>query len=113
MSDIRFIMIGVVVISVGFVIFGFLGEDFQTSNLETNEFGDCFDYSSEEPIPIDCSEKMQDQTIFLGIVLALIAGGIISLIKGIRGDWDNKVKPEDMVGPSRGNSNSENKKDGD
>lgn len=106
-------MIGVVVISVGFVVLGVLGENFQTANLETDEFGDCFDYSNEEPIPIDCSEKMQDQTIFFGIVLALIVGGIISLIKGIRGDWDNKVKPEDMVGPSRGNGNNENKTDGD
>jgi hypothetical protein len=26
---------------------------------------------------------------------------VISLIKGVRGNWDNKVKPEDMAGPSK------------
>jgi len=29
----------------------------------------------------------------------LIICGIIAMIKGIRGTWDQDVKPEDMVGP--------------
>ncbi len=33
--------------------------------------------------------------------MSLVGIGVIALIKGLRGDWDNKVNPEDMVGPSR------------
>jgi hypothetical protein len=40
-----------------------------------------------------------DQTVFFGLILSFVILGIISLIKGTRGDWDNKVKPEDMTGP--------------
>lgn len=104
MSDIRFIMIGIGLIFSGFLILGIFGENYQTSNIETNEFGNCFKYSEDsEPIPIDCSEKMAEQNLFFGLVIALIAGGIIGLVKGVRGDWDSRVKPEDMVGPSRDN----------
>ena len=106
MSDIRLIMVGIVMIFFGFIILGVFGGNFQTSNIETSEFGNCFDYSNnEKPIPIECSEKIWNQSIFFGIIIILIVGGIISLVKGIRGDWDNRVKPEDMVGPSRDNQN--------
>jgi hypothetical protein len=37
--------------------------------------------------------------LFFTLVLVLIAAGIIALIKGVKGKWDNEVKPEDMVGP--------------
>ena len=30
----------------------------------------------------------------------MIICGIASLLKGIKGKWDQNVKPEDMVGPS-------------
>ena len=30
----------------------------------------------------------------------LILCGIASLVKGMRGRWDQDVKPEDMVGPN-------------
>lgn len=104
MSDIRFVLIGVAVIFVGFLILGIFGENYQASNIETNEFGNCFEYfEDKEPIPVDCSAKSSEQTLFFGIVIALIVAGIIALIKGVRGDWDSKVKPEDMVGPSRDN----------
>ena len=104
MSDIRFVLIGVGLIFSGFLILGIFGENFQTSNIETTEFGDCFEYSEDrEPVPIDCSAKMFDQSLFFGIVIGLISAGVIALIKGVKGDWDNKVKPEDMVGPSRDN----------
>jgi hypothetical protein len=42
-----------------------------------------------------------DQTVFFGLVMTFIISGIISLIKGVKGDWDNKVKPEDMAGPNK------------
>ena len=38
--------------------------------------------------------------IIFTIVILLIVGGIGSLVKGIKGRWDQDVKPEDMVGPS-------------
>ena len=114
MSDIRFIMIGAGLVFAGFIILSIFGENFQTANIESEEFGNCFEYSdNQEPIPIECSEKIIDQNIFFGLIISLIIGGAISLIKGLRGDWDSKVKPEDMVGPGRDNrtegNNSDNK----
>ena len=104
MSDIRFIIIGIGLVFSGFLILGIFGEDYQIVSIEISEFENCFEYSGDdEPISIDCSEKIFSQNIFFGLVLALIAIGIIALIKGVRGDWDSKVKPEDMVGPSKGN----------
>ena len=104
MSDIRFIMIGGAVIFSGFLILGIFGENYQSSNIETREFENCFEYSDDyEPISIDCSEKVFSQSVFFGLVVTLIVIGIIALIKGVKGDWDSKVKPEDMVGPSKDN----------
>ena len=40
--------------------------------------------------------------IIFAVVTLLIVCGITSLVKGMRGGWDQDVKPEDMVGP--GNS---------
>ena len=104
MSDIRFIMIGAALIFSGFLILGIFGENYQSSNIETSEFENCFKYSGDnEPIAIDCSEKIFSQNIFFALVVTLIVIGIIALIEGVRGDWDSKVKPEDMVGPSKDN----------
>jgi hypothetical protein len=97
-------MIGVALIFSGFLILGIFGENYQSANIETSEFEKCFEYSDDnEPVSIDCSEKILSQNIFFGLVVALIAIGTIALIKGVRGDWDSKVKPEDMVGPSKDN----------
>jgi hypothetical protein len=104
MSDIRFIIIGAAVVFSGFLILGVFGGNYQNVNIQTNEFRDCFEYfEDKEPITIDCSEKTFQQNIFFGMVISLIVVGILLLIKGLRGDWDNKVKPEDMVGPNRDN----------
>ncbi|GKS66508.1 hypothetical protein YTPLAS73_00550 [Nitrosarchaeum sp.] len=100
MSDMRFIILSVGLIFAGFLILGVLGHNYQTANIEATEFGDCYDYNSgPNPAPINCSFKMLDQVLFFGLVLGFIVAGIIALIKGIRGKWDNEVKPEDMVGP--------------
>lgn len=107
MSDMRFIILGIILIFVGFVVLGGFGHNYQAATLESNEFGTCYEYSDNSPpIEINCSFKTFDQTVFFGIVIGFIGAGIISLIKGTKGDWDNRVKPEDMVGPGR-NQNSD------
>ncbi len=104
MSDIRFIIIGILLIFSGFLVLSIFGENYSASSIETSEFENCFEFSEDsEPIPIDCSVKIFEKNAFFGLVIALIAGGILALVKGVRGDWDSKVKPEDMVGPSRDN----------
>lgn len=109
MSDIRFIMIGAVVVFSGFIILGIFGENYQRANIQTNEFGNCFEYfEDKEPVQIDCSKKMFDQNIFFGVVISLIIIGVVLLIKGLRGNWDSKVKPEDMVGPNKDNRSDGN-----
>ena len=103
----RFTIIGIVLVFVGFIILGGFGQNFQAATLESNEFGTCYEYSDNmPPVEINCSFKIFDQTIFFILVLGFIGTGIISLIKGVKGDWDSRVKPEDMVGP--GNNQNEN-----
>ena len=107
MSDMRFIIAGIILTFVGFLILGVFGHNFQAATLESNEFGTCYEYYDDSPpVEINCSYKIFDQTVFFGMVLGLIAAGIISLIKGVRGDWDNRVKPEDMVGPGNNQNNN-------
>ena len=101
MSDMRFVIIGIVLVFVGFLVLGVFGHDYQAATLESNEFGTCYEYFEDRPpIEINCSFKIFDQTLFFGIIIGFIGAGTISLVKGVRGDWDSKVKPEDMVGPS-------------
>lgn len=96
----RYIIIGIVFIFSGFLILGVFGHDYQIANIEASEFGECYeDYDDKEPVTVSCSSKIFDQTLFFAIVLVLIVSGIISLVKGVKGKWDNEVKSEDMVGP--------------
>jgi len=100
MSDTRFTMIGIALVFVGFIILGVFGQDYQAATLESNEFGTCYEYSDKEaPIEINCSFKIFNQTLFFALIIGFIGAGIIALVKGVKGNWDNKVKPEDMVGP--------------
>ena len=105
----RFVIIGIALAFTGFLILGVFGHNYQAATLESNEFGTCYEYSDDKvPIEINCSIKIVDQTAFFVLVIGFMGAGIIALIKGARGDWDNKVKPEDMVGPGRSdNGNSE------
>lgn len=108
MSDMRYIIISIILIFSGFLILGVFGHDYQIANIEASEFGKCYEYyDNKEPVEIDCSSKTFEQMIFFTIVVGLIAVGIISLIKGIKGKWDNDVKSNDMVGPG-GDKNLEN-----
>jgi len=108
MSDMRFVIIGIVLVFVGFLTLGVFGSQFQAATIESNEFGTCYEYFNDKPpIEIDCSFKVFDQAIFFGIIIGFIGAGIISLVKGAKGDWDNKVKPEDKVGPDRNQSDDD------
>lgn len=101
MSDMRYIIISIVLIFSGFLVLGVFGHDFQIANIEAKEFGKCYEYyEDKEPVAINCSSKIFDQILFFIVVITLIVCGIVSLIKGIKGKWDNDVKSEDMVGPS-------------
>lgn len=108
MSDMRYIIISIILIFSGFLILGVFGHDYQIANIEASEFGKCYEYyDNKEPVEIDCSSKTFEQMIFFTIVVGLIVVGIISLIKGIKGKWDNDVKSNDMAGPG-GDKNLEN-----
>jgi len=111
MSDTRFIIIGILLTFVGFLVLGVFGHDYQAATLESTQFDTCYEYSDNmPPVEINCSIKIFDQIIFFGIVTIFIGSGIIALVKGVKGNWDNKVKPEDMVGPSRNqNEDSDDK----
>ena len=101
MSDMRYIIASVLLVFLGFLILGLFGHEYQAANIESSEFGDCFEYSdNKEPAEINCSNKLLDQILFFGLVFTSIGGGLVCLLKGIKGKWDNEVKPEDMVGPS-------------
>ena len=100
MSDIRFVMIGVVVLSVGFIVMAVFGSQYQDITVQTKEFSECYEYTDENvAVKVDCDEQLQSRNlIFVAVIGILVAGGIL-LVKGIRGTWDNDVKPEEMLGP--------------
>ena len=107
MSDIRFIMIGVVVITIGFIILGVYGTQFTEITVQTSEFTDCFEYPEDTPpIRISCDEKIQSKNMFFALVIGFLIAGGLSLLKGIIGKWDQDVKPEEMLGP--GNDKKDN-----
>ena len=66
MSDMRFIIAGIVLVFAGFLILGGFGHNFQAATLESNEFGTCYEYSDDSPpVEINCSFKIFDQTVIL------------------------------------------------
>ena len=102
-SDTRFIMVGVALVFAGFIVLGVFGGSFVSGTVEQTQFGDCYDYSDErEPVPVSCDQLLQEKSLFFALVLALIGAGIASLVKGVRGRWDQDVRPEDMLGPGGG-----------
>ncbi len=109
MSDTRFIIIGIVLIFVGVIVMSSFGHDYQAASIESDEFGVCYEYFDDmPPVEIGCDSKTFNQTLFFGAVIGFIGAGVIALIQGVRGNWDSKVRPEDMVGPSSSNNNSNN-----
>jgi len=107
-SDIRFTMLGIALIFVGFIVLGVVGSQFDTYTIEAEEFEDCFEYSEDAPPKkIDCDVKLQGKFVLTAVVVGLIATGIVLLIKGVKGRWDQDVKPKDMVGPGNSRSKSD------
>ena len=112
MSDTRFTMIGIGLIFAGFVILGIFGSTYFNASIEAEEFETCFEYFDDRPpIEVPCDVQFQNKALFTGLVLALVGAGIVFLIKGVKGKWDQDVKPQDMVGPS--NPSSPNNSDED
>ena len=103
-------MIGIGLIFAGFIILGIFGSEYFDATIQAEEFGDCFDYFDDKPpIQVDCDVKLQKKIAFSGAVIGLVGVGIAALVKGVKGRWDQDVKPEDMVGPG-GPSNSDSSK---
>ena len=101
MTDTRFIILGVGLIFTGIIVLTVFGPQFDEITLQ-EEFRDCYEYHTDAPpTEIDCDIAFQNKMSFFAIVALLIICGIASLVKGIRGRWDQDVKPEDMVGPNR------------
>ena len=114
MSDTRFTMIGVGLIFAGFMVMSIFGAGFFANSIESQEFEDCYEYFEDKPpVEVSCDVKLQDKTMFFALVIGLIISGIIALLKGVRGKWDQDVKPEDMVGPGGNDSVNSDKKESD
>ena len=102
MSDTRFIIIGIGLIFSGIIFLSVFGG--QSAEIALQEgFSKCFEYHDDSPpTEIDCNTASENKMITFAITALLVVCGIISLVKGMKGRWDQDVKPEDMVGP--GNS---------
>jgi len=99
-SDTRFIILGVGLIFAGIIVLTVFGAYVNEITLQ-EEFRECYEYHIDAPpTEIDCDTTFQSKMIIFAIVVLLIICGIASLVKGIKGKWDQDVKPEDMVGPS-------------
>ena len=113
MSDIRFVMIGVVVLTVGFIVMAVIGNQYQDITVQTKEFSECYDYTDENVVvKVDCDKQLQSKNLMFAAVIGILVVGGIALVKGVRGTWDNDVKPEEMLGPGGDKKTSdEDKKD--
>jgi hypothetical protein len=58
-----------------------------------------------------CNEKLQQKSLFFSLIIILIGAGIVALLKGVKGRWDQDVKPEDMLGPGGPSKSNSDKLD--
>lgn len=114
-------MLGIGLIFAGFIVLGIFGARYFDATVEAEEFVNCFEYFDDKaPVQVDCDLKLQNKTMFFSLVVGLVSGGIVSLVKGVKGKWDQDVKPEDMLGSggprgsgsSDSNTSSSDKTDG-
>ena len=98
-SDTRFIILGIGLIFSGIIFLSVFGG--QSTEISLQEgFSKCFEYHDDSPpTEIDCNTASENKMITFAITALLVVCGIISLVKGMKGRWDQDVKPEDMVGP--------------
>ena len=98
-SDTRFIILGIGLVFSGIIFLSVFGS--QSTEISLQEgFSKCFEYHDDSPpTEIDCDAASENKMITFAITTLLIVCGIISLVKGMKGTWDQNVKPEDMVGP--------------
>ena len=105
-------MLGIGLIFAGFIILGVFGTAYFDATIQAQEFETCFDYFDDRPpVEVECDAKILEKAMFSGLVMTLVGAGIIALIKGVKGKWDQDVKSEDMVGP--GNPSSPSNSDAD
>jgi hypothetical protein len=75
-------MIGVGVLSIGFIVMAVFGTQYQDITVQTKEFSECYDYTDENiAVKIDCDEQLQSRNLMFAIVMGILAGGGISLVK--------------------------------
>ena len=99
MSDTRFIILGIGLIFSGIIFLSIFGSQSTEISLQ-EEFSKCFEYHDDSPpTEIDCDAASENKMIIFAITSLFIVCGIVSLVKGMKGRWDQDVKPEDMVGP--------------
>ena len=98
-SDTRFIILGIGLVFSGIIFLSIFGS--QTTEISLQEgFSECFEYHDDSPpTEIDCDTATENKMMIFAITALLIVCGIVSLVKGTKGRWDQNVKPEDMVGP--------------
>ena len=106
----RFLMIGLVAITIGFIVLGVFGALFTEITVQTKEYSECYKYPEDQPpIKIECETYLQEKNVLFVLVVLIISGGVIALLKGVKGRWDQNVKPEEMLGP--GNHNDDDSED--
>ena len=102
MSDIRLIMIGSVILFVGLILAGMAGSKYSQISIQQEQFGDCYDYSSGNPIYVNCTNAEDQALLYLAFALGLMGGGSYIIFRGIKGSWDQNVKSDEMLGPKHG-----------
>ncbi len=112
MSDTRFIILGIGLVFAGIIVLTIFGSQFFESTIESEQFENCFEYSEDKPPkPVECSDIVQGKILMFGVVIGLTIAGVLTLIKGAKGNWDQNVKPEDIVGPGSENHTDSDKSD--
>ena len=74
MSDMRFIMIGLVAITIGFIVLGVFGAQFTEITVQTKEFSECYKYPEDQPpIKIECDTYVQEKNMLFVMLMFLLA----------------------------------------
>ncbi|MDA7939586.1 MAG: hypothetical protein MPI95_03210 [Nitrosopumilus sp.] len=87
----RAVLAGIGILFAGFIVMAGLGGDHRDALAEAAEFGECAGNPGCEG----------DAALFFVAVACIAGAGAFMLYRGARGDWDSRVRPEDVVGPKR------------